>query len=66
MMVVVSSTLIKLIMWPNIKKFVKKHQKKILTTLVVIGLGYLLFNYATSEDSVKLSAFCKAIKAGYV
>ena len=57
-------------MWESFKKFVVRHRKKIIYTLVglaaVSALGYLTFDYYQNNKEVKLSTFLKALNGNYV
>lgn len=53
-------------MWAKIKKFVKKHRSKIILTIGILTVGYCTFDYLTKKSEVKLSAFFKAIKEGFI
>ena len=53
-------------MWTTIKKFIRKHKKTILYSLGVATISYLAYSYFFKTSEVKLSAFLKAVKEGYV
>ena len=53
-------------MWTNIKEFTKKHRGKIMLAFGFLAVGYYTFDYLTKKSEVKLSAFFKALKEGYI
>jgi hypothetical protein len=53
-------------MWPRVKKFLQDHRKQIVVGMAVVAVGYVTYKYFTNESDVKLSAFVKALKEGYI